>query len=135
MKSPKPFTENLCKNTFIVVTALVLQPVIRRATDPITDTQMGNFLLVISLLLVTVCFANFAFTYEKIDTQSFASRYLAHAATFLFMVLIALLLETTVLAVTVVYPSFASLITWFAVVLYAGIALYDIWDFQRTSLK
>jgi hypothetical protein len=49
------------------------------------------------------------------------------------MLLIALLLESMVLAVKVVYPSFYSIILGLAVLLYIGVILYDFWDFFRTE--
>ncbi len=83
------------------------------------------------MFLVTVCFANFAFTYEKSNIQTKAGKLLALFATGLFMVLIALLLESIVLAVKVVYPSFYVLIILFSVLLYVGVILYDFWDLMR----
>lgn len=129
----KSTQENVFKNVIVVLASLALIPPLSRALDSISEAQMGNFLLIISMLLVTVCFANFAFTYEKVHMQSRGSRYLAHVATAIFMLLIALLLEVTVLAVQVVYPSFSQLIFGFVVLLYVGVALYDMWDFQRNE--
>ena len=57
--------ENFIKNSAILIIAAFLWPIISNALDQIKPEQSNDFLLIISMLLVTVCFANFAFTYEK----------------------------------------------------------------------
>ncbi len=47
------------------------------------------------------------------------------------MLLIALLLESIVLATRVIYPSFYGIIAVFSILLYLGIVLYDFWDLSR----
>ncbi|MBP9718605.1 hypothetical protein KBD59_04915 [Candidatus Gracilibacteria bacterium] len=123
--------ENIVKNIFVLTIAVLLYPIISKALEQIKFEQTSDFLLIISMFLVTVCFANFAFTYEKSNIQTKAGKLLAHFATGLFMVLIALLLESIVLAVKVVYPSFYVLIILFSVLLYVGVILYDFWDLMR----
>lgn len=125
--------ENLIKNGLIVVLSLLSYAPLNHRFSEIQAADMGNFLLIISILLVTVCFANFAFTYEKSRLVSAWSRTVSHLATFIFMLLIALLLESMVIAVNVVYPSLYSIIFGFSILLYAGIALYDFWDLLRAS--
>lgn len=126
---------NVIQNALIILVAGLFSGVIQSAVDKITVDEMANFLVIISMLLVTVCFANFAFTYERARLSTIGGRVLAHAATSSFMLLIALLLETIVLSVRVVYPSFHDLILGFTVLLYVGLVLYDIWDLQRAELK
>ncbi len=58
-------TGNTIKNLLVVVIALLLYPVLNEALQSVEATSMNDFLLIISIFLVTVCFANFAFTYEK----------------------------------------------------------------------
>ena len=69
--------------------------------------------------------------YEKTKLNTRPGLLLAHCATFVFMLLIALLLETIVLTAKMVYPSFYALIFCFALLLYFGIILYDFWDYLR----
>ena len=126
--------ENLFKNFLILVIALAFYPILSHALIPIQLDQMGDFLLIISVLLMTVCFANFAFTYEKSKLKIRAQKNLSHISTFVFMLLIALLLESIVLAVKIVYPSFYVIILGFAVLLYIGVILYDFWDLLRVEL-
>lgn len=125
--------ENIVKNILILIIVGFLYPVFSKTLSAITVDAMNNFLLVISILLVTVCFANFAFTYEKSKLQTMKGRLLSYSATFIFMLLTALLLEVMVLAVKIVYPSFYGMIFVFAALLYLGIALYDFWDLFRNE--
>jgi len=126
--------ENLLKNFLIILIALAFYPVLSHALVPIQLDQMNDFLLIISILLVAVCFANFAFTYEKSNLKSRAQKTLSYVSTFVFMLLLALLLESIVLAVKIVYPSFYVIIFGFAMLLYIGIVLYDFWDLLRVEL-
>lgn len=123
---------NIWKNVLIVVCAVVSIPTLSRAINTIKSGQMSNdFLLIISMLLVTACFANFAFTYEKSALEIRKGKYLSHAATFVFMLLIATLLESIVITAKTLYPSFYTIILGFAILLYVGVVLYDLWDFSR----
>ncbi len=129
----KAIKENLLKNGLIIILALLSYNPLSNALREIKADQMGDFLLIVSILLVTVCFANFAFTYEKSNLVAHRTRLLSHSATFIFMLLIALLLESMVIAVNVIYPSIYVIILAFSVLLYIGIALYDFWDLLRAG--
>ncbi|MBI4262483.1 hypothetical protein HY624_03085, partial [Candidatus Uhrbacteria bacterium] len=122
---------NLIKNGIIVLIAALLYPVIAESLSQIKFEQMNDFLVIISMLLVTVSFASFAFTYEKSKLQTIAGMLLAHAATGVFILLTALLLESITIAVKVVYPSFYIIILCFSILLYVGVILYDFWDLAR----
>lgn len=132
MNSHLPW-QNILKNILIVVIAIFLWPVLSRSLQQIQADQIGNFLTIISIMLVTVCFANFAFTYEKSRMKTSGGALFSHSATFCFMLLIVLSLESMVLAVKAVYPSFYLLFLWFAALLYIGIVLYDFWDYFRAQ--
>ena len=123
--------ENLIKNLLAILAALLSYGFIYSSLRAIYADQAGNLLNVISMLLVTVCFANFAFSYEHVDFDKMKFRFLAHLATFIFMLLIAVFLETIVAIVGIQYPSFAPVAFWFAILLYLGVALFDFWDFFR----
>ena len=125
--------DNILKNILILIAAFFLYPVIVKSLSSIKFEQTNDFLLVISMLLVTVCFANFAFTYEKSKLRTVAGRMLAHSVTGVFILLTALLLESMIVAVKIVYPSFHTLIFLFSVILYVGIILYDFWDLMRAE--
>lgn len=129
--SEKIMWENMIKNLVIIILSFLFYNTIKQSLLAITPEQIGNFLLVISILLVTVCFANFAFTYERSRMELLKTRLLSHSATFIFMLLIALLLETMVVSIGIVYPSLFALISVFSVLLYIGIVLYDSWDLLR----
>ena len=83
--------------------------------------------------LVTVCFANFAFTYERSDFKSLGARWLSHLATGIFMLLILLLLVSICIISNTVYPSLNPLMVVFSALLYLGVLLYDFWDFLRAE--
>jgi len=124
-------SQNLIKNLLIIIIAAFFWSIISASLQPIQVDQLGNFLMVVSILLVTVCFANFAFTYEKSRFRTLQGGILSHLATFSFMLLILLLLESMVLAIKIIYPSLYPIILGFSVLLYAGIMLYDFWDISR----
>jgi len=123
--------ENILKNIFIIIVTLSFIPVLSRALGQIQLGQMNDFLLIISMFLVTVCFANFSFTYKDEGKWKGKKNLLPHIATGVFMLLIALLLESIVLATRVIYPSFYGIIAVFSILLYLGIVLYDFWDLSR----
>lgn len=135
MKSTSPIQDNIIKNALIIILALIFYPIQTQALAAIQPDQLNNFLLIISMFLVTVCFANFAFTYEKSKMQKPGRRLLAHGAAFVFMLLIALLLESISLAVKVVYPSFFLIISGYSLLLYLGVVLFDFWDLLRLEDK
>ncbi len=124
---------NIIKNIVVLIIGFALYAPIESALSQIKYEQTNDFLLLISMLLVTVCFANFAFTYEKSHMSTKLGRLLAHFSTGVFMLLIALMLESITLAVKVVYPSFYTMILGFSVLIYIGIILYDFWDLLRAK--
>jgi len=85
------------------------------------------------MLLVTASFANFAFTFEKSKMLERSNRWLSYAATFIYMLLFALILEALVVVIEIVYPSLGSINMLFAVLLYTGLVLYDFWDLGRAN--
>ena len=117
------FKENIIKNILILIVAAGFYPVIFSSIALIKFEQTNDFLLIISMLIMTACFANFAFTYKESKLQTRSKKLLAHFATGTYMLLIALLLESMTLAVKIVYPSFHSLIFFFAILMYFGVIL------------
>ncbi len=127
--------ENILKNAIIIVLAFLFHPFIRHALQGIDIDMFGNILTIFSILLVTACFANFAFSYEYVAMEKRGMRMLAHHSTFVYMLLIALLLESLVTSMNVVYPSLSGIIIIFSILLYIGVAMYDFWDFFRAFNK
>jgi len=134
MTTSERIKENMLKNGIVFLIAIFLYPSISTSLGKINSEQTNDFLLIISVLFVAVCFANFAFTYEKCKLEKWPGRVLAHSATGSFMLLTLLLLECITLTSKIVYPSFHGLIFWFSILLYFGIFLYDFWDLERASL-
>src|SRR3989344_5292018 len=110
--------ENITKNLIILMISVFMYPVLSDTLSQIKFEQTNDFLLTISTLLVTVCFANFGFTYEKSRLKTFVERMLSHSATGIFMLLTALLLESIVILIKNVYPFFHSLVFEFLKVHY-----------------
>lgn len=128
----KSFKENLLKNLLIIILVSLFYNSIYSSLQSLkVEGGVNDFLLIVSMLLVTVCFANFAFSYEYSNLERLGMRLLAHLATFIFMLLIALLLESLVIVMRVIYPSLLTISIIFSILLYLGVALYDFWDFMR----
>ena len=122
---------NLIKNAFVILISVLLFPLIITSLSGMEYEQTNNFLLILSMFLVTVCFANFAFTYEKSNLKTKSGAMLAHLTTGWFMLLTALLLECIAAVAMFVHPSLYSIILVFSIMLYIGIVLYDFWDLFR----
>lgn len=125
--------ENVWKNALVVVVVLLSAPVVRTSLESIDKINVNDFLLAVSILLVTVCFANFAFTYKDSQSRAGDVRLLSHAATFLFLLLTALLLLTMSIGVGIAYPAMGSLFSVFSTLLYIAVMLYDFWDILRAN--
>ena len=125
--------ENVWKNVLVVVVIAVVLPFIKNSVRILAPDSLGNFLLVISILLVTVCFANFAFTYRDSNMRSIPAQMLSHSATFLFLLLTALLLAAMTIGIGIVYPTLFSFFSIFSILLYVAVALYDFWDILRIN--
>ncbi|MFH1089427.1 MAG: hypothetical protein V1716_03320 [Candidatus Uhrbacteria bacterium] len=125
--------ENIIKNVLVIIFSILFFIIFAKPILEINASQINDFLLTVSILLVTVCFANFAFTYEKSKVKTFNQRLFPHATTFVFMFLLALLLGSLVMAVGAVYPTLKEVIFIFSFLLYFGTVLYDFWDVLRVE--
>lgn len=123
--------ENLVKNFLIVIISFLYLNVIREKLSSVNNSQMNDFLLILSILIVAVCFANFAFSYKYSDLTLASVRILSHATVFILMLLLAFTLTTLSLSVDMVYPNLFSIVTTFSILLYVGVVLYDFWDLLR----
>lgn len=122
------------KNSLVLLLAGLAYPTIAKSISVIDADGLSNFLFVMSIFLVTVCFANFAFVYEKAKMKLVHGRLFAHATTFIFMFLIAVMLESVAHAMHVVYPSLSVVVVPMTALLYIGLAMYDFWDLLRVEL-
>lgn len=129
------FWENALKNIVIVLILIPSYIETQRffAHSPINNDKaaLGSFLIAVSILAVTACFGNFAFTYEKVKHASIKHRLLAHLTTMFLMLLIGLSLEmTAVVSHLLIGNFFVFNISLF--ILYIASVLYDFWDLYRT---
>lgn len=124
--------ENLIKNLLVIICTVFGYKFIVDSTGGGVDvSQSGNLFSMISMLLVVVCFANFAFTYEKSKMNSLYSRLLSHACTFVLLLLLSCLLVALIASVKVFMPSLHGLVIWFSILIYLAVVLYDFWDVLR----
>lgn len=126
--------ENIVKNILILFFSILFYSPLLQALTQIQPTQLSDFLLILSMFIVAICFANFTFTYERSNLLLVSQRLFSHFVTFIFMLLLALLLEALIISVGSVYPSLYQIIFIFSVLIYLSVALYDFWDILRVRL-
>lgn len=126
--------ENIVKNILILFFSILFYFPLSRALTQIQPTQLSDFLLILSMFIVAICFANFTFTYEKSNIIITSQRMFSHFVTFIFMLLLALLLEALIISVGFVYPPLYSIIFVFSTLIYLSVVLYDFWDLLRVRL-
>lgn len=129
--------ENLTKNLFILLLLFVAYPPLKQfllnSSLYADNGASGSVLVAVSILAVTACFGNFAFTYEKIKLDSSYNRILAHFTTGLLMLLIGLSLEMTSLITGLLVENFY-ILNFSLIILYISSVMYDFWDLERLSL-
>lgn len=126
--------ENYIKNFILLVLFVPIYFPIKNSlvlTDP---NYTGDLLIVASIIAVTACFGNFAFTYEKIKIKSRKSRMTAHVTTGLLMFIIGVSLMMVSVLTGVMTGGFLIMdLTLLA--LYVATILYDFWDLNRSGLE
>ena len=131
----KTFWENVIKNIIIIVILIFTQLDIQTTLGNLANIDksiLGSLLVAVSILSVTACFGNFAFTYEKTEHRNEKSRYLSHMTTGLLMLLIGLSLEMTSVIVTLLIGNFF-IFDLSLIILYSASVLYDFWDLTRAD--
>lgn len=128
--------DNVIKNVLVLFCLVLSYEPIRSAiatSSVVADAgKLGSLLVAVSILGVTACFGNFAFTYEKIEKNKPSMLVLAHFTTGLLMLVIGMSLEMTSVLVEILMGKFA-LFDLSLVFLYIASILYDFWDVQRSS--
>lgn len=126
--------ENLTKNILIILILIVAWSQIQTffSTASLDKASVGSMLGAISILIVTACFGNFAFTYEKVNHRHLGYRYLAHLTTGLLMLLIGLSLEMTAALANFLVGNFG-IFNLALVILYLASVFYDFWDLERLN--
>lgn len=136
MLMEKILLENIIKNVLLAVILIFTYAPIDaylQTTNIVTDLPLaGDILVAVSILIVTACFGNYAFTYEK-TKKNHRSRFLAHATTFVLMLLLGLAIEmTSVLSHFLVGHFF--MFDFALLLLYVATVLYDFWDLERIDV-
>ncbi|MBI2641058.1 hypothetical protein HYW87_00480, partial [Candidatus Roizmanbacteria bacterium] len=77
------YWENLIKNIIVLILLVPSYSSIQNfiQSSNIDQTSAGSLLVAVSILAVTTCFGNFAFTYERVNQKDTSSRMLGHATT------------------------------------------------------
>ncbi|MDD5110623.1 MAG: hypothetical protein PHI63_05440 [Patescibacteria group bacterium] len=126
--------ENIFKNGLVAFLLALFFPLIHNdLAHSIVRTDKvlaGNILVAVSIIAVTACFGNFAFTYEKIAVKSGAQRLLAHTTTGLLMLLIGISLMFTGILMAFIMGHFF-IVDLTLTLLYATCVAYDFWDLFR----
>lgn len=134
---PRIRIENIVKNVILLAVLVPFYTSIRdflSTSEAATDKGLaGNLLIIVSIVAVTACFGNFAFTYERVAAHNFLQRILAHMTTGLLMFIIGLALEMSAVLSHLLIGNFAALeFCWLS--LYVGSVLFDFWDLERIGL-
>lgn len=128
--------ENFIKNILLIPILIYSYFEIEKFFQELSVTDnsvLGSVLVAVSILAVTACFGCFAFTYEKVEHNSFGWRLLAHATTGVLMLLIGLSLGMTSVIARSLIGDF-SIFNLSLGLLYISIVLYDFWDLRRAKL-
>lgn len=132
----KYYWDNVIKNLFVlfilILTYVPIDIAITNSSIAQDKASLGSLLVAISILSVTACFGNFAFTYEKVKFKSMSSRVVAHITTGLLMLLIGLTLEMTSITIGLLMGNFM-IFNLSLFILYFASVFYDFWDLQRST--
>lgn len=130
------YWENLIKNVIILILLVPTYSSIQNfvLSSNIDQTSAGSLLVAVSILAVTACFGNFAFTYEKVNQKDTSSRMLGHATTGLLTLLIGISLEMTAVLAAVLIGDFIVFNISLVILFFASI-LYDFWDLKRAEVN
>ena len=134
----KIIQENILKNILLlIILGLSYNPIqdfILNNQKLLGDNALaGDFLVAVSILAVTACFGNFAFTYEKTKEKKQLNRLLAHSTTGLLMLLIGIALIMTSALGKILIGNFPAL-NISLLILYVASVLYDFWDLEKIKL-
>jgi hypothetical protein len=132
----KMHSENIIKNLIITLLLIPGYFLIKSffVTNPVVNDRsaLGIILSCVSILSVTACFGNFAFTYEKVEPKNIYSRMIAHFTTGLLMLIIGLTLEMTSVILSLLVSGFF-IFDISLTLLYVASVLYDFWDLRRVE--
>ena len=132
------YLENWVKNSIVLLILIFayfnVQNFLLNSPVASDKSVIGSLLVAVSILAVTACFGNFAFTYEKVEHSSLDLRLLAHFTTGILMLLIGLSLEMTSVIAKLLMGDFL-VFDLSLVLLYLASILYDFWDLRRAKVK
>ncbi len=126
--------ENILKNLTVAILLVASYLPIEKyvlSSNLVHDMDAaGSIIVVTSIIAVTACFGNFAFTYEKIELKRPLERYLAHITTGISMLVIGVSLAFTEVLTVLLMGRFY-LLDVVLVLLYLAVAGYDFWDLLK----
>ncbi|MBU0975205.1 MAG: hypothetical protein ABIE03_01330 [Patescibacteria group bacterium] len=119
--------ENIIKNLLALTVILISYPIFHTMLKGVDETQVSNLLIIVSIFFISIQFAGFSFSYADSKKDS-GMKMLGHVLTFFAMLLTGILLETIVITVQLVYPSFFPVMTILSILIYITVLLFDFWD-------
>lgn len=125
--------ENTIKNILIFIVLLILYQPARNLFMNISSEHYGNLLVTVSLLIMAVLFADYAFTYAHTKMNSIIDRYFSHGITFTIMLCTGLMLESVIILVNLETGVNVWVITFVSVAFYLSLVMYDYWDILRSK--
>ena len=134
----KIYVENLVKNGILLVALLFCYPFIKASFDEkvgsLDPSLSGDLLVAVSIIAVTACFGNFAFTYERVLASNRAARFFAHLTTGLLMLVLGLSLAMAAILSERLVGS-VPFLSATLILLYVASVFYDFWDVQRVGFE
>lgn len=126
--------ENISKNILLIILLAMLFKPLKNVLSLVSPADADSVLSFASLTLVAALFGNFAFTYEFSNVKNKAERLLAHSTTFLLMLAVGLLLETSTIVLSIKVSSLLPLAALISAIVYSAAVLYDFWDLLRAKM-
>ncbi|MDP3027860.1 MAG: hypothetical protein Q8N63_09225 [Nanoarchaeota archaeon] len=125
----KVIKENIIKNIFLTLVLIYVYFSAKQYFMNILNDKSvaGDILIAVSIIIVTACFGNFAFTYEKINIKNTFERYFAHLLTAILILIIGIHLILTQLLVSFIIGHII-LIDITLLLLYVACIGYDFFD-------
>lgn len=129
----KLLIENTIKNILLLALLIGSYGRLLKLFKNIDPEHYDSLLMTITLLIMAVLFADYAFTYAHTRIKNLLDRYLSHVITFMIMLCTGLLLESVVMIVNLKTNLNVWLITFVSITFYASLVLYDYWDILRSE--
>lgn len=127
--------ENAIKDVLLIITIICMYKVQLPFFLLVHPISYDSILTTVNIIFVAALTACFAFTYTRFDLENFIERMLGHIATFLAMLCVGLLLETSVIVLSLKLGMKAWYFLFIVVLFYIALLIYDFWDLIRDAKR